>query len=308
MAGSAGAEDRPIVGVITGPTASGKSALALAVAETIGGTIINADASQLYADLAILSARPSPADEARVPHRLYGVVDGAEAASAAHWAELARTAIAATLAEGRVPLLVGGTGLYLSTLLDGIAPVPEIAPAIRGDVRAMTTAAAAAALVREDARAAARLAPGDRQRLLRGLEVIRSTGRSLLDWQAVRAGGIADTHAIRAVVVDVPRPELNARVEPRLRAMLAAGALGEVAALAARGLAADRPVLRALGVAPFAAVLAGELDLAAAVAATAIATRQYQKRQLTWARRQVADWPRRTAADRDKLSELFTLR
>jgi tRNA dimethylallyltransferase len=156
-----------MVAVITGPTASGKSALAMAVAQAIGGTIINADASQLYADLSIISARPSLADEARVPHRLYGVLDGDDGASAARWADMAKAAITDVLRQGRVPMLVGGTGMYLTTLIDGIAPVPEIDPAVRAGVRGMETADAAAALAREDAALAAKLKPADRQRIFR---------------------------------------------------------------------------------------------------------------------------------------------
>lgn len=266
--------------------------MALALAERRHGTIINADASQLYADLRIVSARPDAADEARVPHRLYGVLDGDAIANAASWAVLARAAIADTIGAGRLPILVGGTGLYLTTLIDGIAPVPEIDAAIRAAVRALATADAATALAREDPALAARLHPGDRQRVLRGLEVARSTGRSLLAWQAEPAGGIGSTHDVRAMIVDVPREALRARVEPRLWAMLAAGALDEVAALMTRGLAADRPVLRALGVAEFAGVAAGSLDRGAAIAAAATATRQYQKRQLTWGRSRAAGWHR----------------
>ena len=297
--------------VIAGPTASGKSALALAVAARIGGTVINADASQLYADLRIISARPTAADEALVPHRLYGVIDGDDAASAARWAAMAKVAIAEVRAEGRLPILVGGTGLYVATLLHGIAPVPDIDPAVRADVRDLTTAAAAAALAAEDPALAARLMSGDRQRLLRGLEVVRSTGQSLLHWQATRTGGIAEDSDVRAVVADVPRAVLNARADTRLWQMVEAGALAEVAALLARRLPDDRPVLRALGVPEFAGVLAGATTLPDAVAAAATATRQYQKRQLTWGRNQMADWPRVDPDDPAAIvgvSASFTLR
>lgn len=281
-----------MVALIAGPTASGKSAMALALAETLGGTIINADASQLYADLRVVTARPSVVDEARVPHRLYGVLDGDEVANAARWAAMARGVIAAEIAGGRLPIVVGGTGLYLTTLVDGIAPVPDIDAAVRGGVRALATADAADALEREDPVLRARLMAGDRQRLLRGLEVMRSTGRSLLAWQGERAGGIAGEFDVRAMVVDVDRTALRGRIEPRLAAMLAEGGLDEVAALMARGLADDRSVLRALGVAEFARVNARTMTRAEAVAAAGIATRQYQKRQLTWARSQAPGWAR----------------
>lgn len=278
--------------LIAGPTASGKSAIALALAETCGGTIINADASQLYRDLRVVSARPSAADERRVPHRLYGLLDGDDVANAARWAAMARGVIAAEIAEGRLPIVVGGTGLYLTTLVDGIAPVPDIDVAVRAGVRGLATADAAVALEREDAALRGRLMAGDRQRLLRGLEVVRSTGRSLLAWQSERTGGIGGDHDVRAMVVDVDREVLRARVEPRLWTMTAQGGLDEVAALVARGLDNDRPVLRALGVAEFAAVNAGAMSKAEAVAAAGITTRQYQKRQLTWARSQAPRWVR----------------
>ncbi len=284
--------DRPPLVVIAGPTAAGKSALALDLAERCRGTIINADASQLYADLRILSARPSDADLARVPHRLYGVIDGAEACNAARWAELARAEIAAALAEGRLPIVCGGSGMYLRTLLDGIAPVPSIALELRRDVRALTPASAYAALLREDPATAARLAAGDRQRVMRALEVIRSTGRPLADWQAAATGGAATTMAVRGIVVDRPRAELHARIEARFAAMLAAGALAEVERLAARRLAPDLPVMKALGVPPLLAVLADTLTLAEATAAAIAATRHYAKRQQTWFRNQTPDWER----------------
>ena len=280
--------------VITGPTASGKSAIALRLAQAIGGSIVNADASQLYADLRIISARPSPEEEALVPHWLYGGLDGDEIASAARWAGMAKAAIAQEQAAGRVPILVGGTGMYLATLLDGIAPVPEIDPEIRAAVRALATGDAIVALASEDPALAARLLPGDRQRTLRGLEVIRSSGQSLLHWQQFRVGGIAADHDVRRFVVDVPRPLLHERATARLWQMAQAGAVAEAAALLARRLPDDRPVLRALGVAQFGAVAAGTLALADAVAAAATATRQYQKRQVTWARGQAADWTRIT--------------
>jgi tRNA dimethylallyltransferase len=296
-----------MVAVIAGPTASGKSALAMALAERLHGTIINADASQLYGDLRILSARPTAAEEARVPHRLYGVLDGAEAANAARWAEMAKAAIAEVQAAGRLPILVGGTGMYLATLIDGIAPVPEIDPEVRDSVRAMTTEDAARALAAEDMALAARLGPTDRQRILRGLEVVRATGRSLKDWQQTLEGGIGGALDVRAMVVDVLRDTLYARAETRLRAMAAAGAAEEAAALMARGLPADRPVLRALGFAEFAAVAAGATDTETAIMAVAQETRHYQKRQSTWLRNQRPDWPRIAPGDVETASQLLTI-
>jgi tRNA dimethylallyltransferase len=278
-----------MVVVIAGPTASGKSSLAIAVAQALGGTIINADASQLYADLSIISARPSRAEEAVVPHRLYGILDGDEVASAARWAELAHAEIAAAHDAGRVPILVGGTGLYLRTLIDGIAPVPDIDPDIRAAVRAMTAAEVHDALARADAAAAARLQPADQQRTRRALEVVRSTGVALGVWQQQRTGGL--DHPVRALVLRGNRAALYARCDARFVAMLGAGALDEVRALLARQLPDDRPVLKAVGVPPLAAYLGGQLTLDVAVAQAQQDTRNYAKRQTTWFANQHKDWP-----------------
>ncbi|MFN7177523.1 MAG: tRNA (adenosine(37)-N6)-dimethylallyltransferase MiaA [Thermaurantiacus sp.] len=271
----------PLV-VIAGPTASGKSAHALRLAETRGGTIINADASQLYADLRILSARPTANDEARVPHRLYGVLDAADPCSAARWAAMAQAEIDASHKEGRVPILVGGTGLYLATLIDGIAPVPPIDPAIRTEVRALPSASIRAALEAEDPSMAARLRPSDPQRNARALEVIRSTGRSLADWQRDRTDGLLDAVALETHLLLPDRAALTARAEARFDAMLADGALDEVARLLGRNLPADLPAMKALGVPPLAAHLRGEISLAQAADRAKLDTRRYIKRQFTW--------------------------
>ena len=285
--------------LIAGPTASGKSALAIDLAERAGGTVINADASQVYRDLRVLTARPSPEEEARVPHRLFGHVDGREACSAARWAAQARAAIDAVLAAGGLPVLVGGTGLYLRTLLDGIAPVPEIDPEVRAAVRALPVAEAHAALVREDAEAAARLHPGDTTRVARALEVVRATGRPLAAWQEAREGGIGARIALSPVILLPDREELAARCDRRLAAMFDGGAVDEVAALLARGdVPADAPVRRAIGVPEIARYLSGETDRATALAAAQSATRRYAKRQYTWFRHQPpAHWPRCVAAN-----------
>ncbi len=274
----------PKLALIAGPTASGKSALALALALAHGGTVINADASQVYADLRILTARPSPEEEARAPHRLFGHVDGADTAySAPRWAAEAQAAIAESVAVGRLPILVGGTGLYLRTLIDGISPVPEIDPAIRAEVRAMPVAEAYAAL---DPAAAARLRPTDTTRVARALEVLRSTGRPLAEWQATRVGGIGDAYDATATVLLPERSWLRARCDARLAAMFDGGAVEEVAALLARGLPADAPVNRAIGVAEIADWLGGKTDRATALDLAQVATRQYLKRQTTWFRNQ----------------------
>jgi tRNA dimethylallyltransferase len=276
--------------VIAGATASGKSAHALALASRENGIIINADASQLYADLRLLSARPSPQDEACAPHRLYGIIDGAMACSAAAWAQLAKVEIAAAHAAGQLPIITGGTGLYIRTLLDGIAPVPEIDPALRGEVRALGAQAAWTALKREDPVMAGRLNRADRQRVTRALEVVRATRRSLADWQQQLEGGISQEIDLEAFVVTLPRDQLYKRCDARLVAMLEQGALDEVAALLARDLAPDLPVMKALGVAPLAALLRGDIDRTEALERAQRQTRNFAKRQTTWFSNQTSGW------------------
>lgn len=276
----------PRLALIAGPTASGKSARALDLAERNGGIIINADASQVYRDLRVLSARPSAEEEARAPHRLFGHRDGAFACSAADWAQEAKAAIAEAHGQRRLPILVGGTGLYIRTLLDGIAPVPDIDPAVRAIVRAMPVADAYAALQREDPVLAAALHANDTTRVQRALEVVRSTGRSLAGWRATRVGGIRDQVTLTMDVIDLPVADLYARCDARVDRMVADGALEEVAALVARRLDPDLPVMRAIGVIQFARYLAGESTLESAIADVRQATRNYAKRQRTWLRHQ----------------------
>jgi len=248
----------------------------------------------VYCDLCVLSARPTAADEARVPHRLFGYVDAREPWSAARWADDARAAIAAVHVAGGVPVLVGGTGLYLRTLLDGIAPVPDIDPDVRAAVRALPVEAAYAALTREDAAAAARLAPADTTRVARALEVVRSTGTPLAHWQQRRGGGIGAQVDLSAAILLPDRDVLFARCDRRLEAMFDDGAVEEVAALLARtDVPADAPIRRAIGVPEVAAMLGGTIDRATAIARAQLATRQYAKRQYTWFRNQPpANWKR----------------
>ena len=290
------APEKPPLVVIAGPTGAGKSALAIEWAGRSGATIVNADASQLYRDLRVLTARPSAEDEARVPHRLYGVVDGAEPASAAWWAarvgEILRAESAASGVRAAA-IVVGGTGLYLRALLDGIAPVPAIDAGVRAGVRAMDAGAAHAALAREDPGGAARLNAADPQRVKRALEVVRSTGRPLAAWQARREGGIATAFAVRGYVVDVERDVLAVRLATRLDAMLAGGALDEVRALMERGLSAELPVMKAVGVAPLIGFLRGRGSLADARETILRQTMQLVKRQRTWFRNQTPGWTRR---------------
>lgn len=296
--------------LIAGPTASGKSALALAIAERHRGTVINADSAQVYRDLRVLSARPSREEEARAPHRLFGHVDGAEDHNAARWASEARAEIAAAHDAGRLPILVGGTGLYLRTLLDGIAPVPDIDPAIRAEVRALTVGEAHAALTIADPAAAARLNPTDTTRIARALEVVRSTGRTLADWQATRIGGIGGDIALLPTILLPPRDWLHQRCDRRLAMMFEEGAVEEVRALLDRSdVAPDAPVMRAIGVREIATMLDGEIDRETALDAARTATRQYAKRQYTWFRNQPpADWPRTQETQTDNILRDFETR
>ncbi|MEO7689006.1 MAG: tRNA (adenosine(37)-N6)-dimethylallyltransferase MiaA [Sphingomonas sp.] len=301
---------RQKVALITGPTASGKSALAMAIAEKHHGVVINADSAQVYADLRILSARPSPADEARVPHRLFGHVDGADIYSAARWAAEAKTEIARAHEARLLPVLVGGTGLYLRTLFDGIAPVPPIDPTIREAVRAMPVADAHAELSTLDPPAAARLAPADTTRVARALEVIRSTGRPLADWQQAKIGGIGADIDLMAMVLLPDRDWLLARCDARLEAMFAGGAIEEARAVLSRtDILPAAPVRMAIGVPELGAVIAGTSTLEQALAAAQLATRQYAKRQFTWFRNQPpATWHRSTTTETCALLQEFVTR
>lgn len=286
----------PPLALIAGPTASGKSDLAVRTALAAGkAVVINADSAQVYADLAVLSARPT-ADEMRgVPHRLFGAWDGAEACSAADWAAAARVEIAAAHEQGALPILVGGTGLYIRTLLDGIAPVPAIDPAVRGAVRALPVDEAYAALTREDPARAAALGQNDTARIARALEVVRSTGRSLSAWQEARTGGIGHAISLRPLILIPERTWLYDRCNRRFAQMWHTGAIAEVKALLARHLDPDLPVMRAIGVAEVSDFLGGACSEAEAIAAGQQATRRYAKRQYTWLRHQPpTPWPRIT--------------
>ena len=265
----------------------------MALAERTGGAIINADSAQIYRDLPILSAAPSPADQARAEHLLYGIRDGAEPCSAADWADLAKAEIGRLHEEDRLPILVGGTGLYLRTLLDGIAPVPPIDLEIRASVRAADVTENLAALAELDPAAAAKLNSGDTTRIARALEVIKSTGRTLAHWQLRREGGIGSEVELRPIIILPPRPWLYERCDRRFSAMVEKGAMEEVQALLARKLDPQLPVMRAIGVAELGALLRGESSKEAAVTAGQQATRRYAKRQYTWfANQPPPEWPR----------------
>jgi tRNA dimethylallyltransferase len=294
--------DRPLA-LIAGPTASGKSALAVRLARMLEqqgqrAVILNADSAQVYADLAVLSARPTPEEMGGIEHRLFGEWDGAEACSAAAWAARARDEIAALHADGAVPVLVGGTGLYLRVLLDGIAPIPDIDPAVRAAVRALSEDAAFRLLQIEDPLRASELNPADTQRIARALEVKRSTGVTLAEWQMAKAGGIGEDVSLHPLVLLPDRAWLYERCDARFAAMVEGGAIDEVERLLARELDPDLPVMRAIGVPEIDAFLAGEISHEAMIAAGAQATRNYAKRQFTWFRRQPPPaWRRIEGAD-----------
>lgn len=271
--------------------------------------IINADASQVYADIPILSAAPSAADRAEVPHALVGHVDGGVNVNAAMWAAEARDAVMTSCERDVVPIIVGGTGLYIRTLIEGIAPVPDIDPAVRAMVRALPPAEAHARLAPLDPAAAVKLPPTDRTRVQRALEVVLSSGRTLGEWQRETEGGIGSAITLVPLVLLPPREWLKERCDRRFDVMMAQGALAEVAALRARALTPDLPVMRAIGVPELARHLAGDLSLDAAVDLARIATRQYAKRQYTWLRGQLpADWPREERALNDSnINEIVTI-
>lgn len=267
--------------ILAGPTCSGKSALALGLAQELGGTVINADSMQVYRELRILTARPLPSEEAMVPHRLYGVRPAADPGNAAWWRE---AALAEMAASPGLPILCGGTGLYLSSLITGIADIPEPSPDARAEARALLAEIGApalhATLAQHDPQTAARLRPSDGQRIARAWEVWRSTGQSLSVWQAqaTRPSG----WSFRAILLDPPRDQLRQSIASRFAAMLQQGALGEVQALLDLGLDPALPAMRAHGVPELAAYLRCEITLAEAERRACLATGQYTKRQATW--------------------------
>lgn len=284
-----------LVTLIAGPTASGKSALALARAQQTGAVIVNADSQQLYADLRVLSARPSSEDEARAEHRLYGVADAAEAWSVGRWTRAVAPVLVELAAEGRPALIVGGTGLYFTALTKGIADIPDVPVAAREATQEafdfLGEDAFRARLAERDPRAATAIAPGDRQRLTRALAVAETTGRALTDWQADTTPLLAPDSYDR-LVIEPDRVALYANCDRRVDLMVEHGALDEVRALMRRRLDPDLPAMKAVGVRDFQAHLKGKVTLEAAMDAVRQATRNYAKRQLTWFRNQTPDWPR----------------
>ena len=280
--------------LIAGPTASGKSALAMALAEAADGVVINTDSMQVYRDLRILTARPTPADEARVPHRLYGTVDAAINCSAGAWVAAAAPVLAAARAAGRLPIFTGGTGLYFKALTRGLSAVPPVPPAVREAVRTRLArdgvAALHAELARRDPVSAAKLKPRDQARIARALEVVEATGRPLPDWHREGLPPLLPAGNVVALFLAPDRKALYERIDRRFTAMLAAGALEEVAALAARRLDPLLPAMKAHGVPALIRHLAGEITLAEAAAIGQLDTRHYAKRQFTWFRHQLPEF------------------
>ena len=286
---------KPTAILIAGPTASGKSVLALALAEKIGGIIVNADSMQVYRDLRVITARPTPAEEARVPHRLYGHLDAGENYSVGRWCRDVGTVLAEIERQGRVAILVGGTGLYFKALTTGLAAVPPIAAEIRGHVRARMASEGGAALhgelARLDPATAQRLMVNDRSRIARALEVVLATGRSLTDWHREGLPALVDSARAAKIFLTCERKQLVARIEARFAAMLEAGVLDEVRALERRQLDPLLPAMKAHGVPWLIRHLHGEISLDEAAAGAIMDTRRYAKRQLTWFRNQMTDWP-----------------
>ncbi|MGZ8369746.1 MAG: tRNA (adenosine(37)-N6)-dimethylallyltransferase MiaA [Caulobacteraceae bacterium] len=281
--------------LIAGPTASGKSMLAMRMADEHGGEIVNADSIQLYRDLRILSARPTPEDEARVPHHLYGVADAADSWSVGRWLEAALIAIMDIRARGRRAIVVGGTGLYFTALTKGLASAPRSTAQGRTDAERLFESEGEAAFRRRlaevDPQAEARISSGDRQRLVRAYEVHASSGRSLTDWQASTHPPLSPGDW-EGFVLEPSRDELYARCDARFLGMATGDGLAEAETLLQRGLPPDLPIMKAVGLREIAAYLRGETRLDQAIAQGQQQTRRYAKRQLTWFRNQMAGWPR----------------
>ena len=280
--------------LIAGPTASGKSALAVSLAERIGGTIINADSMQVYGDLRVITARPTPEDERRAPHLLYGHVDAAENYSTGRWIADAVRKLEDAKAAGHVPIFVGGTGLYFRALLRGLSDIPPVSAEIRTEVRGGAEGVATpdlhARLAATDPRTAAGLRPSDRQRILRALEVFAATGRSLAEWQEKPGRPIIEPKEATAVFLSVDRETLRRRIDERFDTMLEKGAVEEVQKLVARNLDPSLPAMKAHGVPWLARHLRGEISREAAAAGGKADTRRYSKRQETWFRHQLKEF------------------
>jgi tRNA dimethylallyltransferase len=280
--------------LICGPTASGKSALALELAREFGGVVVNADSMQVYAELRIVTNRPRPADEARAPHRLYGFRPASEPYSAALWLKDVQAALDEAKGQGLVPILVGGTGLYFKALTEGLSEIPEIPEAIRAHYRLAaqeeSPEALHAELARRDPKTAARLRPSDPQRIVRALEVLEATGRPLAEWQAAKQPPLLPLSRAFPIAVSIERAELYRRCDARFDAMIAEGAIEEARAIDALGLDPALPAMRAVGLLPLIAYTRGEIALEEAAAHAKTSTRNYAKRQITWINGNFLSW------------------
>ncbi len=299
---------KPVL-MIAGPTASGKSELALQLAARFDGVVINGDSMQVYKEMRVLTARPSEAEEARAPHRLYGVLSVDDPCSAGRWVSLAQREIDAAIAQDKTPIIVGGTGLYFETLIEGIAPTPDILPDIRSAVRDRMDRLGAAAFHEElrlkDPNMADRLRPSDRQRVMRATEVFDATGLSLTDWQAKQPAGPPFEHPWLGLVVEIAREELYERCDLRLDLMVENGALDEVRTLKSLGFDRNLPAMKALGVPDFLSYLDGEVDWELALKNAKTGTRRYAKRQMTWLKRKMIAWNRIDSKDIERKNEKF---
>ena len=303
--------DIPASILIAGPTASGKSRLALELAARHGGVIINADSMQVYAELRVLTARPSPEDEAVAPHRLYGHVPARERYSVGRWLDDVAAVLDSVRREGSPVIVVGGTGLYFKALTEGLAAVPAIPAEVRAtnlrEAEGVPTPQLHDRLAAVDPEDAAAIRTSDRARILRALDVFTGTGRPLAEWRGVAAAApLVDPSTARRIVLDPDRAELGRRIAERVDRMIAAGALAEVEALSALGLNPELPAMKAIGVRELTAHRAGLLSLDEALAAIRTETRRYAKRQMTWFRHQMSDWPRLTDASALDLAGLRT--
>ena len=296
--------------LIAGPTASGKSRLAFDIARRVNGVIINADSMQVYAELEVLTARPSPDDMEAVPHRLYGHVSVSEPYSVGRWINDVAVTLIDARGEGRRPIIVGGTGLYFRALTKGLTQVPDVPATVRSSWReraaTLTTDELHALLAQRSASEAARLSPTDRNRILRALEVIDGTGRTLPEWQDEAAGtALIELAAATAIVVTPPRVELYDRINRRFLMMMKHGALGEARRIANQDYDPSLPAMKSIGLSALLAHLAGEIELEEAIARAQTETRNFAKRQMTWFRNQMPDWRHLGPADAEAaLAEL----
>jgi tRNA dimethylallyltransferase len=291
----------PLIILMAGPTASGKSSLALALAQKLDGVIVNADSMQVYQDLRVLTARPGVEDEAMVPHSLYGFVEGGQAYSTGKWLSAVRKVLADVKMAGKSAIITGGTGLYFKTLEGGLSPVPDIPDEIRNNWRQRLVEAGAETLhgelVKCDPGVASRLEPGDGQRIVRALEVLEATGESLNYWREIPGQSELEGWMVRKIVLALERDRLYQRCDLRFDQMIERGALEEVRHLQALELDPDLPVMKALGVPQLLAHVAGTMSLDDAAEHAKRQTRRYAKRQMTWFRGQMADWPSLNSQD-----------